>query len=58
MLVESTFPLIQDDYWTGFITVTQEELDNNIEFKYVIANWDHPEQGRVDWEAGGLNRKI
>lgn len=33
----------KDDYWTGFITVTQQELEKGIEFKYVIGNWEHPQ---------------
>jgi hypothetical protein len=29
-----------------------------IEYKYVIANWDHPQNGKIEWEAGNINRII
>lgn len=34
------------------------ELEQPIQYKYVIANWDQPLSGIVEWEAGAHNRSI
>lgn len=58
-LMESGIILfMQGHYWTGDILVPPSSLHKIIEYKYVIADWENPAEGAVEWEAGKTNRKI